>query len=144
MLGEPHRPPGQILYSADKTRAARGPSHRRGPIPAYQVCNVVPVSIEAKPKQKTQQDAETARPGLAAVGRYAGRMIPDTIAPLEILNNLLFLARRSRDPEKVREYLEEAEVHLRTVGDINLDILRFYVKYAGDVVAMREQLPKAG
>lgn len=103
---------------------------------------MVPISIEAKARQKNHPEAEAV--GLAAVGRYAGSVISDTIAPLEILTNLLFLARKARDPEKAREYLEEAEVHLRTVGDINLNILRFYVKHAGDADMLQGSLPKAG
>ena len=108
---------------------------------------MVPIPIEAKARQKDQNDPPESQPvrqGLAAVGRYAGSVIPDTIAPLEIVTNLLFLARRTHDPEKVREYLQEAEVHLQTIGDINLNVLRFYVKHAGDADAMPDTLPKAG
>src|SRR5438045_4541600 len=103
-------------------------------IPPTQGISVIPISIEAKARQKGQQDGST-RLGLAAVGRYTGNVIQDTIGPLEILNNLIYLARHSDDPQKTRAYLEEAEVHVRTVGDINLDLLRFYVKNASDADA---------
>lgn len=101
-----------------------------------------PISIEAKSKQKAQQDKST-RLGLAAVGRYTGSVIQDTIGPLEILQNLLYLAQHSSDVDKVRKYLEEAEAHVRTIAGINLDVMRFYVKHAGDVDDA-EPLPKAG
>jgi hypothetical protein len=105
---------------------------------------VIPIPIESKAGQKNTADAHSPGSGLAEVGRYTGSVIQDAIAPLEILTNLLFLARKSNDPEKVREYLEEAEVHLRTVGDINLNILRFYVKYAGDTDIAHPPLLKTG
>ena len=102
-----------------------------------------PISIEAKARQRSQQDAQSGGLGLAAVGRYTGRVIQETIGPLEILSNLIYLAQQSTNPEKVREYLGEAEVHLRTIAGVNMDLLRFYVKHAGDVDAT-ESLPKAG
>ena len=111
-------------------------------IPPTQGISVIPISIEAKARQKGQQDGST-RLGLAAVGRYTGNVIQDTIGPLEILNNLIYLARHSDDPQKTRAYLEEAEVHVRTVGDINLDLLRFYVKNASDADAVVEPTFKA-
>jgi hypothetical protein len=104
---------------------------------------VIPISIEAKAKQKTQQDSQSTRLGLAAVGRYTGSVIQDTLGPLEILSNLIYLARHTDDPQKAREYLDEAEIHVRTVGSINLDMLRFYVKHAGDADAAGPVL-KAG
>ena len=104
---------------------------------------VNPISIEAKARQKSQQESPSTRLGLAAVGRYTGCVIQDTVGPLEILHNLIYLAQHSTDLNKVRSYLDEAEVHLRTVADINLDLMRFYVKHAGDVDAA-EALPKAG
>ena len=94
---------------------------------------MIPVSIEAKARQKSQLENQSTRLGLAAVGRYTGGVIADAIGPLEILANLLFLASETPDPEKAREYLREAQVHLRTVSDINLDILRFCVKHSGDL-----------
>ena len=100
-----------------------------------------PISIEAKARQKGQKDAQPL--GLAAVGRYTGSVIQDTIGPLEILNNLVYLARHSSDPAKIQGYLDEVDVHLRTVADINLGLLRFYVKHAGDTDAA-DSLPKAG
>jgi hypothetical protein len=105
---------------------------------------VIPISIGSKPGQKNTVDTQSSGSGLAEVGRYTGIVIQDAIAPLEILTNLLFLAKKSNDPEKVREYLEEAEVHLRTVGDINLNILRFYVKYAGDTDSSHPPLLRTG
>ena len=102
-----------------------------------------PISIEGKARQKSQQDIQSTRLGLAAVGRYTGSVIQDTLGPLEILGNLVYLARHTDDMEKAREYLDEAEVHVRTVGSINLDLLRFYVKHAGDTDAM-EPVLKAG
>jgi hypothetical protein len=87
---------------------------------------VNPISIEAKARQKTQQDSQSTRLG-----------------PLEILSNLIYLARHNNDPQKVREYLDEAELHVRTVGGINLDLLRYYVKHAGDTDAV-EPVLKAG
>jgi hypothetical protein len=107
------------------------------------VCHVIPISIEAKAKQKTQQDSQSTRLGLAAVGRYTGTVIQDTVGPLEILSNLIYLARNTDDPQKAREYLDEAELHVRTIGSINLDLLRFYVKHAGDADAADHVL-KAG
>lgn len=92
---------------------------------------MIPISIEAKARQKGRKDG-SARLGLAAVGRYTGSVIQDTVGPIEILSNLIYLARESKDPQKIREYLQEAEVHLHTIGSINLDLLRFYVKHAGD------------
>ena len=81
--------------------------------------------------------------GLAAVGRYTGTVIQDTIGPLEILSNLVYLARHAEDPAKIHEYLDEAEVHVRKIGDINLGLLRFYVQHAGDTDTA-DPLPKAG
>lgn len=105
--------------------------------------HVNPISIEAKARQKAQQDSQSTRLGLAAVGRYTGSVIQDTLGPLEILSNLIYLARHNNDPQKVREYLDEAELHVRTVGGINLDLLRYYVKHAGDTDAV-EPVLKAG
>jgi hypothetical protein len=105
---------------------------------------VIPISIEAKARQKGQQDAQSTRLGLAAVGHYTGSVLQDTLGPLEILSNLVYLASNATDPQKVRDYLEEAQVHLRTVADINLDVLRFYVKHAGDADALGEPARKAG
>jgi hypothetical protein len=105
---------------------------------------VIPISIEAKARRKGLQDLQTTRLGLAEVGHYTGTVIQDTLGPLEILGNLVYLARNSNDPQKVREYLEEAEVHLRTVAQINLDLLRFYVKHAGDEDTVGEPVRKAG
>lgn len=104
---------------------------------------MIPISIEAKARQKSQQDAQSTRLGLAAVGRYTGSVIQDTLGPLEILSNLIYLARHTDDPAKAHEYLDEAEVHLRTIGSINLDLMRFYVKHAGDAETA-EQALKAG
>ena len=104
---------------------------------------MIPISIEAKARQKSQQDAQTTKLGLAAVGRYTGTVIQDTLGPLEILSNLIYLARHTDDPEKAHHYLDEAELHLRTVGSINLDLLRFYVKHAGDAETA-EPVLKAG
>lgn len=104
---------------------------------------MIPISIEAKSKQKSQQDSRSTGLGLAAVGRYTGSVIQDTLGPLEILSNLIYLARHTDDPQKAREYLDEAELHVRTVGSINLDLLRFYVKHAGDTDAV-EPVLKAG
>lgn len=100
---------------------------------------MTPISMEPKAGQKQPQEAASSKQGLAEVGRYTGDVIQETMAPLEILSNLLFLARKSKDTEKVQEYLSEAEVHLRTVGEINLNILRFYVKHAGDTDAVHHQ-----
>lgn len=108
------------------------------------MCVVIPISIEAKARQKGQQDAQSTRLGLAAVGHYTGSVIQDTIGPLEILGNLLYLTRHAADPDKVREYLEEAEVHLRTISEINLNLLRFYVKHAGDADLIPQSTLKAG
>jgi hypothetical protein len=105
---------------------------------------VIPISIEAKARQKGQQDAQSTKLGLAAVGHYTGSVIQDTLGPLEIIGNLIYLARHAADPEKVREYLEEAEVHVRTVSEINLDLLRFYVKHAGDADLLPQPTLKAG
>lgn len=104
---------------------------------------MIPISIEAKARQKIQQDAQTTRLGLAAVGRYTGSVIQDTLGPLEILSNLIYLARHTDDPERAHEYLDEAEVHVRTIGSINLDLLRYYVKHAGDADTAEPAL-KAG
>lgn len=104
---------------------------------------MTPISIEAKARQKSQKDAQSGPLGLAAVGRYTGVVVQDTIGPLEILSNLIYLARHSTDLAKIEEYLDEAEVHVRTIGDINLGLLRFYVKHAGDTDAA-DPLPKAG
>lgn len=104
---------------------------------------MIPISIEAKARQKTQQDAQSTKLGLAAVGRYTGAVIQDTLGPLEILSNLIYLARHTDDPEKANQYLDEAELHVRTIGSINLDLLRFYVKHAGDADAA-EPVLKAG
>lgn len=92
---------------------------------------MIPISIEARARQKSHKDSST-RLGLAAVGRYTGNVIQETIGPIEILSNLIYLARHSDDPQKTREYLEEAEAHLHTIGSINLDLLRFYAKHSGD------------
>jgi len=104
---------------------------------------VIPISIEAKARQKGQKDSST-RAGLAAVGRYTGSVIQDTIGPLEILSNLVYLARHSESQEKSREYLDEAETHLQTIGSINLDLLRYYVKHAGDADTLEPALKAAG
>jgi hypothetical protein len=104
---------------------------------------VIPISIEAKARQKGKKDGMT-RLGLAAVGRYTGSVIQDTIGPLEILSNLVYLARHSESQEKSREYLDEAEVHLQTIAGINLDLLRFYVKHAGDADVVDPTLKAAG
>jgi hypothetical protein len=103
---------------------------------------VIPISIEARARLKGQQDAST-RLGLAAVGRYTGSVIQDTIGPLEILSNLIYLARHSDDLQKAREYLDEADLHVRTISQINLDLLRFCVKHAGDAEAVTEPTLKA-
>lgn len=77
------------------------------------------------------------------MGRYTGTVIQDTVGPLEILHNLIYLAQHSTDLNKIRAYLDEAEVHLRTVAGVNLDLMRFYVKHAGDTDTA-DALPKAG
>jgi hypothetical protein len=105
---------------------------------------VNPISIEAKARRKGLQDLQTTSLGLAEVGHYTGSVIQDTLGPLEILGNLIYLAKNSTDLQKVREYLEEADVHVRTVAEINLDLLRFYVKHAGDEDTVGEPVLKAG
>ena len=106
---------------------------------------MIPISTQTKSGQggqKNYQDS-SSRAGLAEVGRYTGNVIQETIAPLEILSNILFLAAKSNDVEKIRDYLQEADAHLGTIGDINLNILRVYVKYAG-ASEMDEPLRKTG
>lgn len=104
---------------------------------------MIPISIEAEARRRRHKD-DSSRLGLAAVGRYTGSVIQETMGPLEILSNLIYLARHSDNPEKVREYLDEADLHLRTVGDVNLNLLRFYVKHAGDADLDESMLKAAG
>src|SRR5206468_13097197 len=106
------------------TLLLRGPSHVQESLPGQRKA-VNPISIEARARQKSQKD-KSSRQGLAAVGRYTGHVIQDTIGPLEILSNLVYLARQSEDPKKICEYLDEAELHLHTISSINLDLMRFY------------------
>ena len=63
---------------------------------------------------------------LAAVGRLAASIAHEINNPLESVTNLLYLARGSKDPAIVDDYLDTAERELRRASAITNQTLRFY------------------
>jgi PAS domain S-box-containing protein len=63
---------------------------------------------------------------LAAVGRLASSIAHEINNPLESVTNLLYLARSTREPQVLEEYLDIAERELRRVSAITNQTLRFY------------------
>src|ERR1700742_482336 len=63
---------------------------------------------------------------LALAGRLVGATMHEVNNRLEALTNLIFLARTLIDqPQQAAEYLEEADTHLRGLGEITSRSLSF-------------------
>ena len=71
-------------------------------------------------------DPEAAQ-ALAGFGLRAGSALQQVTAPLEILSHLLYLAREhADDPEKLKEYLGQAQEHAQTLVRSHVDLLDAY------------------
>jgi PAS domain S-box-containing protein len=77
-------------------------------------------------QQKKAEIALMQSEKLAVMGRLAASIAHEINNPLESLTNLLYLAARSGDPEKVQEYIRTAERELRRVSAISNQTLRFH------------------
>jgi len=77
-------------------------------------------------QQKKTELALIQSEKLAVMGRLAASIAHEINNPLESLTNLLYLAARSSDPEKVQEYIRVAERELRRVSAISNQTLRFH------------------
>ena len=82
-------------------------------------------SLEITQQKKTEL-ALIQSEKLAVMGRLAASIAHEINNPLESLTNLLYLAARSSDPEKVQEYIRVAERELRRVSAISNQTLRFH------------------
>jgi hypothetical protein len=74
----------------------------------------------AKPAQNDPADAMTEFCRKAAV------VLHRLTVPVEILSHLLYLASHSDDPDKVRQYLADAQEQARIVARAHLDLLSAY------------------
>ncbi|SEB91829.1 two-component system sensor histidine kinase NtrB [Terriglobus roseus] len=63
---------------------------------------------------------------LAAVGRLASSIAHEINNPLESVTNLLYIARKTSDPEEVASLLDLADAELRRVAVITNQTLRFH------------------
>jgi hypothetical protein len=64
---------------------------------------------------------------LAAVAHHAAHAMHDASNPLEVLTNLHYLTRHTRDdPAKVLEYMELAEVQARRLLEITSRVVRLH------------------
>ena len=86
---------------------------------------ITAASLEITQQKKTEM-ALIQSEKLAVMGRLAASIAHEINNPLESLTNLLYLAARSRDPEKVQEYIRTAERELRRVSAISNQTLRFH------------------
>src|SRR3984957_8656828 len=86
---------------------------------------ITAASLEITQQKKTEM-ALIQSEKLAVMGRLAASIAHEINNPLESLTNLLYLAARSSDPEKVQEYIRTAERELRRVSAISNQTLRFH------------------
>jgi PAS domain S-box-containing protein len=86
---------------------------------------ITAASLEITQQKKTEM-ALMQSEKLAVMGRLAASIAHEINNPLESLTNLLYLAARSGDPEKVQEYIRTAERELRRVSAISNQTLRFH------------------
>ena len=86
---------------------------------------ITAASLEITQQKKTEM-ALMQSEKLAVMGRLAASIAHEINNPLESLTNLLYLAARSGDPEKVQEYIHTAERELRRVSAISSQTLRFH------------------
>jgi PAS domain S-box-containing protein len=86
---------------------------------------ITAASLEITQQKKTEI-ALMQSEKLAVMGRLAASIAHEINNPLESLTNLLYLAARSGDPEKVQEYIRTAERELRRVSAISNQTLRFH------------------
>ena len=86
---------------------------------------ITAASLEITQQKKTEM-ALMQSEKLAVMGRLAASIAHEINNPLESLTNLLYLAARSGDAEKVQEYIHTAERELRRVSAISSQTLRFH------------------
>jgi PAS domain S-box-containing protein len=63
---------------------------------------------------------------MAAIGRLTSSIVHEINNPLEAVLNLLFLARRSADPESAQRFMKDAEEELGRVSEITMQALQFH------------------
>lgn len=72
------------------------------------------------------EDALRESEKIAASGRLAASIAHEINNPLEVVTNLLYLARREDDPQQKDDYLHHAEEELHRVSLLTTQSLRFY------------------
>ena len=63
---------------------------------------------------------------MAAIGRLTSSIVHEINNPLEAVFNLIYLARRSADPDEARVYLGNAEEELGRISEITMQGLQFH------------------
>jgi len=94
-------------------------------------------------QQKKTEHALHTSERLASVGRMAATVAHEINNPLEAVTNLIYLARKSGDPDEVRKYLAAAEEELSRVSHLTKQTLGFYRYSSGAAVTTLGQLVKS-
>jgi len=77
-------------------------------------------------QQKQTEHALRTSERLASVGRMAATVAHEINNPLEAVTNLIYLARRSGNPDEVGNYLAAAEEELARISHLTKQTLGFY------------------
>jgi PAS domain S-box-containing protein len=100
---------------------------------------ITAASLEITQQKKAEQ-ALVQSEKLAAVGRLASSIAHEINNPLEAVTNLLYLARHSKDVDKIHEHLDVAEIELQRVAAITSQTLRFHKQATNPQEVTPEQL----
>jgi cob(I)alamin adenosyltransferase len=93
----------------------------------------MPTIEELSARLEAAHDALRKSERLASVAHHAADAMEEASNPLETLSNLHYLIRHTSDnPEKVLEYLEEAETQALRLLEINTRILRLHREAMAD------------
>jgi len=100
---------------------------------------ITAASLEITQQKKAEQ-ALIQSEKLAVVGRLASSIAHEINNPLEAVTNLLYLARHSKDVDKIHEHLDAAEMELQRVAAITSQTLRFHKQATNPQEVTPEQL----
>jgi C4-dicarboxylate-specific signal transduction histidine kinase len=101
----------------------------------------LPTNEDLAAQLKAIQDALLKSERIAAVAHHAAAAMHEASDPLEIITNLHYLIRHTRhDPEKILEYLEEAETQTVRLLEINGRILRLHREATGRLGTLSGEL----